>query len=79
MDMVPQNINNQYNLTNGTKFMLGNVWPPKHVLWPDFTDNVTRDWFESEFVRFHQVKNKKNQNQNPNLANWIRWNLVGHE
>lgn len=56
MDMVPKDINNKYPMTNGTKYMLGNVWPPQHVIWPDFTDNVTREWFISEFVRFHQVR-----------------------
>ena len=53
--MVPPNVNNIYPLTNGTKLMLGKVWPTKHVIWPDFTDPITQSWWANEFALFHKV------------------------
>uniref|UniRef100_A0A914E862 P-type domain-containing protein n=1 Tax=Acrobeloides nanus TaxID=290746 RepID=A0A914E862_9BILA len=56
-DMVPQSIQNQYPLVNGTKIMLGVVWPDKHVAFPDFLDPTaqTNQWWVNEFATFRQT------------------------
>lgn len=54
-DMVQHEINNQYPLTKNTTIMLGNVWPQKHVAFPNFVDTKTRQWWIDELVRFHKV------------------------
>ena len=56
--MVPQNINNQYPLVNGTKILLGVVWPDHHVAFPDFLDPTgqTNQWWSNEFAKFREVR-----------------------
>ena len=56
-DLVPQNVNGMYPFANGTKIMLGNMWPIKNVAYPDFLDetNRTRDWWTSEFINFRNT------------------------
>uniref|UniRef100_A0A914XFT1 P-type domain-containing protein n=1 Tax=Plectus sambesii TaxID=2011161 RepID=A0A914XFT1_9BILA len=54
-DQVPSAINGQYPYVQGTKIMLGVVWPDKHVGFPDFleTSGNTNKWWADEFTRYH--------------------------
>uniref|UniRef100_A0A914D7K4 Alpha-glucosidase n=1 Tax=Acrobeloides nanus TaxID=290746 RepID=A0A914D7K4_9BILA len=57
-DLVPHEVQDQYNLTKNTKIMLGAVWPERNVAFPDFLDttNNTRDWWANEYKIFHDTK-----------------------
>ena len=55
-DFVPEGLETQYPLLNGTKIMLGKVWPKKAAAFPDFLDpqGKTQQWWSDEFTRFRQ-------------------------
>ncbi|VDM72107.1 unnamed protein product [Strongylus vulgaris] len=55
-DQVKASINSLYPLVNGTKIMLGVVWPDRHTAFPDFLDpsGKTASWWIDELVRFRQ-------------------------
>ncbi|CAJ0598366.1 unnamed protein product [Cylicocyclus nassatus] len=50
------NSSNLYPLVNGTKIMLGVVWPDNHTAFPDFLDpsGNTAKWWIDELVRFRE-------------------------
>ncbi|KAE9546349.1 hypothetical protein FO519_010439, partial [Halicephalobus sp. NKZ332] len=55
-EYVPQGLESQFPLLNGTKIMLGKVWPDRAVAFPDFLDpqEKTQKWWSDEFTRFRQ-------------------------
>ncbi|CAJ0599537.1 unnamed protein product [Cylicocyclus nassatus] len=55
-DQVMTSINSLYPLVNGTRIMLGLVWPDNHTAFPDFLDpsGNTEKWWIDELVRFKQ-------------------------
>uniref|UniRef100_A0A914DF41 Alpha-glucosidase n=1 Tax=Acrobeloides nanus TaxID=290746 RepID=A0A914DF41_9BILA len=55
-ELVPNDVNGKYPLTNNTNLMLGAVWPLVHVAFPDFLDPTgnTTKWWINEFTAFHQ-------------------------
>uniref|UniRef100_A0A914ZIJ3 P-type domain-containing protein n=2 Tax=Parascaris univalens TaxID=6257 RepID=A0A914ZIJ3_PARUN len=55
-DLVQTEIQNLYNVTNGTKIMLGVVWPDRHTAFPDFSDLKpnTVEWWVDEYRRYHK-------------------------
>uniref|UniRef100_A0A914E9R1 Alpha-glucosidase n=1 Tax=Acrobeloides nanus TaxID=290746 RepID=A0A914E9R1_9BILA len=56
-ELVPNDVNGKYPLTNNTNIMLGAVWPLVHVAFPDFLDPTgnTTKWWINEFTAFHQM------------------------
>uniref|UniRef100_A0A0M3HTR8 NtCtMGAM_N domain-containing protein n=1 Tax=Ascaris lumbricoides TaxID=6252 RepID=A0A0M3HTR8_ASCLU len=55
-DLVQRNVQNLYNVTAGTKIMLGVVWPDHHTAFPDFSDPKpnTVEWWIDEYRRYHK-------------------------
>uniref|UniRef100_A0A914EDP5 P-type domain-containing protein n=1 Tax=Acrobeloides nanus TaxID=290746 RepID=A0A914EDP5_9BILA len=53
-ELVPQDVNGQYPMLDGTDIMLGVVWPDKHVAFPDFLDPSldTSNWWMNEVIKF---------------------------
>jgi len=54
-DLVMRDIQDQYPLAKNTVYMLGVVWPDKHVAFPDFLDpqDNTNNWWANEFKLYH--------------------------
>ncbi|VDK54667.1 unnamed protein product [Cylicostephanus goldi] len=57
-DQVMNSTNSLYPLVNGTKIMLGVVWPDNHTAFPDFLDSSgnTAKWWIAELVKFREQK-----------------------
>ncbi|VDK47462.1 unnamed protein product, partial [Cylicostephanus goldi] len=55
-DQVMESVNSLYPLVEGTKIMLGVVWPDNHTAFPDFLDpsGNTEKWWIDELIRFRQ-------------------------
>ncbi|VDN28280.1 unnamed protein product, partial [Cylicostephanus goldi] len=55
-DQVMDSVNSLYPLVEGTKIMLGVVWPDNHTAFPDFLDpsGNTEKWWIDELIRFRQ-------------------------
>ncbi|VDK42530.1 unnamed protein product [Anisakis simplex] len=53
---VESSVNDLYPVTNGTLYMLGNVWPDNNTAMPDFMDpsGNTEKWWINEFKLFHE-------------------------